>query len=183
MFKLRNHHAHIRLIWLMLLCTMVVSLLLSGCHSSKISKTYMALLHQIKEHLLPEPPFVSGTYATTRKQGDNDITEVKLILTEIDVETFQNANGCNVIKAYDTRNKPYYYSFELFLYMDAYGDCLQVNVVAFEQQKGAPHTYYGKVNASQCNFGVKNFTFVYDNFLLITQNGNSCYFYLDMENS
>lgn len=167
MFKLRNHHAHIRLIWLMLLCIMVAIPLLSGCSVS-------------------EPPIASGTYITTGKQGHNDIVKVKLNLTEINAETFQNSDGCNVIKVYGPgdrqyyfRNKPYYYAVEFFLYTEAHGNYEKVDIISFERRAGTP-LYDGKVDADVCDFLVD---FIDGERILIDimQDNNICSFYLNLE--
>lgn len=84
------------------------------------------------------------------------------MLTEITEEQFNNAGGLNVIREYRSDRYIRYYRFELFAFVDALGAYQQLNVVGFEQQKGAPQTYYGKIDPTQETFGISsNFTFFY----------------------
>lgn len=164
MFKHNKFNAYIRLILLTTLILTSISSLLSGCNA-------------------PKTPFIEGTYVTSEVDGSCNISKLKLNLTEVDKDAFQNADGRNVIEAYVSAKESHYYAFELFLYVDDVGDYRQLDIIGFERQKGAPHTYYGRIESSQDDLGVSGFTFIYAEPIqvLLYQNGSECRFYLKLQ--
>lgn len=107
-------------------------------------------------------PFAEGVYESENDSGNPIISKVKLELKVIDEETFQNADGLNVICERISSEHIRYFSFELYVYLKETGAYQKLDVIGFEQQKGAPQTYYGELDASQENYGIAGFTFIYD---------------------
>lgn len=133
-------------------------------------------------------PFIEGTYITNKDRDNStisDIPEIMLRLTEIDEETFKNADGQNVIEEYRSSEEIRYFSFELFLYAEELGDYQQIDTTGFYRQKGAPQTYYGDIDESQKAFGISGFTFNYNTpiNIVIFREGNEYIYYLSLQNS
>ncbi len=108
-------------------------------------------------------PIKAGTYISTNDAGSGTVSKIKVVLTQITEEQFDDAADWNVIREYRSDRYIRYYRFELFAFVDALGAYQQLNVVGVEQQRGAPQTYYGEIDPTQETFGISNnFTFYYE---------------------
>ncbi len=138
--------------------------------------------------------FKAGTYISKNDAGSSTISKIKVVLTEISEEQFNNAEGWNVIREYRSDRYIRYYHVELSVFVDELGAYQQLNIIGFEQLKGAPQTYFGEIDPSQETFGISsNFGFYYQQRfydqneyveeirILTYQNGSSYDYYAELQ--
>lgn len=78
---------------------------------------------------------------------------VKLVLSEIDKETFEQAEGVNVFFDESPSAKQKYYSFELYLFEKDVNDFVPIDIVGFDWQNGSTFYYCETVDPSK-SYGI-----------------------------
>ncbi|MDE7296248.1 MAG: hypothetical protein K2N84_03180 [Clostridia bacterium] len=80
-------------------------------------------------------------------------SDMKLVLTEIDKKTFDEAEGVNVICDEASSKRLKYFSFELYVFIEEENDFFKIDIIDFRQPKGTPQ-YCCETVDSQESFGI-----------------------------